>query len=175
MIMIMIVAPNRRSTKKKRKKKKARSSIPVPTTFACPDLSLCLFCLCVLVLFSGFFLKKFNFLTCGTFACGFPNFRLTIVCFLCCVVFATEVRNNCCVGSFRGVLRRRRRRLLLLVFLVLLLLLLLFFPHTHLQFAEAVVVEGFLLLPLLPHSFLLFLGDGFLSDSSALRSLLQNF
>lgn len=89
-------------------------------------------------------------------------------------MFATEVRNNCCVGSLRGVLRRRRRRLLL-VFLVLLLLLLLFFPNTHLQFAEAVVVEGFLLLPLLPHSFLLFLGDGFLSDSSALRSLLQNF
>ncbi len=90
-------------------------------------------------------------------------------------MFATEVRNNCCVGSLRGVLRRRlRRRRLLLVLLVLVLLLLLFFPNTHLEFAEAVVVEGFLLLPLLPHNFLLFLGDGFLSDSSALRSLLQN-
>jgi predicted MFS family arabinose efflux permease len=92
---------------------------------------------------------------------------------LCCVVFATEVRNNCCIGSLRGELRRRRL-LLLLVLLVLMLLLLLFFPNTHLEFAEAVVVEGFLLLPLLPHNFLLFLGDGFLSDSRALRSLLQN-
>ncbi len=88
-------------------------------------------------------------------------------------MFATEVRNNCCVGSLRGELRRRRRRRLVVV-VVLLLLLLLFFPNTHLEFAEAVVVEGFLLLPLLPHNFLLFLGDGFLSDSSALRSLLQN-
>ncbi len=119
--------------------------------------------------------KKINFLTCGTFACGFRNFRLTNVCFLCCVVFATEVRNNCCVGSLRGELRRRRRRRrrLLLVLLVLLLLLL-FFPNTHLVFAEAVVVEGFLLRPLLPQNFLFFLGDGFLSDSSSLRSLLQN-
>jgi L-asparagine transporter-like permease len=171
MIMIMIVAPNRRSTKKRRKLAAASPYQP----HLLVQISLCVYSVSV---FLCFFLvlkkKKFNFLTCGTFACGFPNFRLTIVCFLCCVVFATEVRNNCCVGSLRGVLRRRRRRLLL-VFLVLLLLLLLFFPNTHLQFAEAVVVEGFLLLPLLPHSFLLFLGDGFLSDSSALRSLLQNF
>jgi hypothetical protein len=102
--------------------------------------------------------------------------RLFVSCVvLCRVVFATEVRNNCCVGSLRGELRRRRRLVVVVVVVVvLLLLLLLLFSNTHLEFAEAVVVEGFLLLPLLPHNFLLFLGDGFLSDSSALRSLLQN-
>jgi hypothetical protein len=58
MIMLMIVAANRRSIKKKEKRKKeeARSSIPVPTTLACPDLSVCLFCLCVLELFFLVFL-----------------------------------------------------------------------------------------------------------------------
>jgi hypothetical protein len=57
--MIMIVAANRRSTKKKEKKKKeeARSSIPVPTTFACPD-SLCVYSVSVFLCFFSGLLKK---------------------------------------------------------------------------------------------------------------------
>jgi hypothetical protein len=152
--------------KKIRKKKKRRSSQQHPCTnhICLSRLSVCLFCLCVLVLFFWSFKKKINFLTCSQTSVS----RLFVSCVVLCL------QQKCGTIAVLGPSEENFVVVVFFFFLCFCFFCCCFFPNTHLEFAEAVVVEGFLLLPLLPHNFLLFLSDGFLSDSSALRSLLQN-
>jgi hypothetical protein len=56
-LLLQIEEAQKKHELRKKKKEEARSSIPVPTTFACPD-SLCVYSVSVLLCFFSGLLKK---------------------------------------------------------------------------------------------------------------------